>query len=132
MIYFQWHFICSSAGWFLPSGTLFDSRCMIHSQWHFIRIPAVSFIPSGTLRTKSNAKYSTHFLLPGVTKGFKRNRNSRYEIIRKRVSLKIQVNPLMNLWWSLYFKQSCTYQLIKNLTKNEYYPRSASRVLPLF
>ena len=45
---------------------------------------------------KPNAKYSTHFFPPGATKNYKRNRNSRYEIIRKIVSLKIQANPLMN------------------------------------
>ena len=53
------------------------SRCMIHSQ--------------------------TYFLPPGATKGFKRNRNSPYNIVRKIVSLKIQANPLMSLWWSLFY-----------------------------
>ena len=32
----------------------------------------------------------------------------------------------------VYFKQNCTYQLINNFTKNEHYPRSTLRVLPLF
>ena len=38
-------------------------------------------------------------------------------------------------WWmydGVYFKQSCTYQLIKNFIKNEHYSRSGARVLPLF
>ena len=30
----------------------------------------------------------------------------------------------------VYFKQSCTYQLINNFTKNDHHPRSASRFLP--
>ena len=33
----------------------------------------------------------------GATKGFKRNRNSHYEIIKKIVPLKVQAHPLMNL-----------------------------------
>ena len=48
-------------------------------------------------RVKPNAKYSSYLLTPGATKGLKRNGNSCYEIIRKIVSLKIQVNPLINL-----------------------------------
>ena len=48
-------------------------------------------------RVRPNAKYSSHLLTPGATKGFKRNRNSCYEIIRKIVSLKIQADPLINL-----------------------------------
>ena len=69
----------------------------------------------------------TQSLPPDATKGFKRHRNSRYEIIMKIVSLTIQANPLDGV----YFKQSYTFQLIKNFTKNEHYHRSASRLLPL-
>ena len=47
----------------------------------------VWFIPSETSRVKPNAKYLTHSLSSGAIKGFWRNRNSRYEIIRKIVSL---------------------------------------------
>ena len=70
--------------------------------WDFISyllicVPVIWFILSDALRVKPNAKYSTHFLPPGATKGFKRNRNSCYEIITKIVCLKIQANPLMNL-----------------------------------
>ena len=66
------------------------------SKWITGRFPSLPFI------YKLNAKYSTHFLPVGATKGFKGNRNSRYEIIRKIVSLEIQANPSMNLWWSLF------------------------------
>ena len=40
------------------------------------------FIPSYTLWVKPNATYSTHFLVV-LHKGFKRNRNSHYEIIKR-------------------------------------------------
>ena len=79
---------------------------------------------------KLNAKYSTYFLPPGATKGLKRNRNNRSEVIKKTVSFKIQVNPL--IYDGVYFKQSYTYQLINYFTKNDHYPRSASRFLPFF
>ena len=71
---------------------------------------------------KPDAKYSTFFLPAGATKGFKRHRSTRYEIIRKIVCLKIQSNPLMNLWWSL-FLENHTYHLIINFTENEHYSK---------
>ena len=74
----------------------------VYISYHLVRVPVVWFIPSDTLMVKPNAKYSTHFIPPGATKVFKRNRNSRYEIIRNIVSLKLQANNLMNLWWSLF------------------------------
>ena len=132
MIYFQWHFICSSAGWFLPSGTLFDSRCMIHSQWHFIRIPAVSFIPSGTLRTKSNAKYSTHFLLPGVTKGFKRNIAVVTRLLGREFLLKFRQIP----WWiydGVYISsKAALISWSRTLPKTNIIPGQHQEFLPLF
>ena len=66
------------------------------SKWITGRFPGLDFI------LKLNAKYSAHFLPVGATKGFKGNRNSRYDIIRKIVSLEIQANPLMNLWSSSF------------------------------
>ena len=48
------------------------------------------------LRVKSNAKYLAHFLVE-LKKGFKRDMNTNYDIIRKIVSLKLQANPLINL-----------------------------------
>ena len=51
------------------------------------------------LRVKLNAKYLAYFLPPGAaTKGFKKNRNSHFhEILRKIVSLKIKPNHMMNI-----------------------------------
>ena len=65
--------------------------------YYLIRVSIRRFIPRAALKVKPNAKYSTRFLSPGATKGFKINRNSRYEIITKIVCLKIQANLLMNL-----------------------------------
>ena len=66
------------------------------SKWITGRFPGLDFI------LKLYAKYSAHLLPVGATKGFKGNRNSRYDIIRKIVSLEIQANPLMNLWSSSF------------------------------
>ena len=50
------------------------------------------------LRFKGQAYRNIFDALPrGATKGFKRNRNSHYEIIKKIVPLKVQAHPLMNL-----------------------------------
>ena len=63
----------------------------------------------------------------GDTNAFKGNRSSHYEIIRKIISLNVQTNPLINLSWSLFLAKLHAYPLIKNFTKNEYYPRLESR-----
>ena len=83
---------------------------MIHSQWRFKGQPYY-------------INYSTHFLV--VLQKVLRETGADI------MSLKSRQIP----WWiydGVYFKQSCIYQLIKNFTKNEYYLRSASRLLSLF
>ena len=113
------------------SVALGNQACIKFHHWdELICVSVVWFILSDALRVKPNTKCLTHFLPLRATKGFKRNRNSCYQFIRRIVSRKIQANPL-NLRW-VYFEQSCMYQLINNFTKNEHYLRSAWRVLPLF
>ena len=90
------------------------------------------FIPSDCLRLKPNAKCLAYFLPPGAIKVFKRNTETgvtrslgRWFLLKSR-----QIS-----WWiycGVYFKESCTYQLINNFTKNEHYPRSVSRVYLYF
>ena len=64
--------------------------------WNWLnRIHLIWFILSDALKVKSNTNTPPR----GAKKGLKRNKNSH--ISRKIVSLKVQANLLMYLWWSL-------------------------------
>ena len=73
-------------------------------------------MPERVLRCLSVSKSKDSSLLR--KKIFKKNKISHQDIIRKIVSLKFHANPLINLY-GVYFKQSYTYQLVKNFTKNK-------------
>ena len=101
----------------------------VYISYYFIRIHFLWFISSDAFRVKPKAKYFTHFFVV-LQKVLRVTETSIMRLSRSWFLLKSRQIP----WWiynGVYFKQSCTNDLVKNFIKSEHYPRSTSRHLPL-
>ena len=65
------------------------SLCVIHLQWRF--------------KGQTWRKMFVRQFLVVLQKVLRETGNNHYEITRKIVFLKVQVNLLMNLWWNLFY-----------------------------
>ena len=92
----------------------------VYISYYFIRIHFLWFISSDAFRVNPKAKYSTHFFVV-LQKVLRETETSIMSLSRRWFLLNSRQIP----WWIynwVYFKQSCTNELVENFTKSEFIP----------